>query len=61
MTKRVIFKHCWKTHKPQSTNNSSKDLQALVIDIYKILDGYAPPIMENLFVFRENVHNIRNF
>ena len=31
-----------------------------MIEVYKILNGSAPPIMENLFVFRGNIHNIRN-
>ena len=25
------------------------------------INGYAPPIMENFFIFRENTHNLRNF
>ena len=29
--------------------------------IYKIVKGEAPAIMKNLFIFRENIHNIRNF
>ena len=31
-----------------------------MIEVYKILNGYTPPIMESLFLFRENIHNIRN-
>ena len=38
-----------------------RNLPALMIEVYKIIKGYAPPIMENLLVFRKNVHNIRNF
>ena len=26
----------------------------------KALNCYSPPIMENVLVFRENIHNIRN-
>ena len=37
-----------------------RNLQSLMKEVYKILNGYVPPIMENLFVFLENVHNIRN-
>ena len=33
----------------------------LMIDVCKIINGYAPPIMDNLFIFRENTHNLRNF
>ena len=32
-----------------------------MIEVYKMLDGYAPPITENLFEFCENVHNTRKF
>ena len=38
-----------------------KKLQTLMIKIYKIINNIAPPIMNSLFLFRENVHNIRNF
>ena len=31
-----------------------------MIDVYKIINGYAPPIMDNFFIFRENTHNLRN-
>ena len=34
-----------------------RNLQDLMIEIHKILNGHAPPIMENFSVFRENVHN----
>ena len=30
-------------------------------EIYKNVDGVAPPIMNSLFEFRSNEHNIRNF
>ena len=30
-------------------------------EVYKIIKGEAPAIMKNLFIFRENIHNIRNF
>ena len=29
--------------------------------VYKIVKGEAPAIMKNLFIIRENTHNIRNF
>ena len=29
--------------------------------VYKIVKGEASAIMKNLFIFRENIHNIRNF
>ena len=30
-------------------------------EVYKIGNGIAPPIMNSLFNFRANIHNIRNF
>ena len=30
-------------------------------EVYKIFKGEASAIMKNLFTFRENIHNIRNF
>ena len=30
-------------------------------EVYKIIKGEASAIMNNLFIFRENIHNIRIF
>ena len=30
-------------------------------EVYKIVKREAPTIMKNLLIFRENIHNIRNF
>ena len=30
-------------------------------EVYKIVKGKAPAIMKNLFIFRENIRNIKNF
>ena len=38
-----------------------RNLQVLMTEIYKIVNGIAPPIMNSLFTFRLNQHNIRNF
>ena len=38
-----------------------RNLQVLMIEVFKIINGYAPPIMDNIFIFRENTHNLRNF
>ena len=32
-----------------------------MIEVVKIINGYAPPIMGNFFIFTENTHNLRNF
>ena len=30
-------------------------------EVYKTVKGEAPAILKNLFIFQENIHNIRNF
>ena len=44
-------------------NNESsihqKNLQTLMIELYKTIHKIDPPIMNSLFVFRENTHSIR--
>ena len=32
-----------------------------MIEIYKIVNKISPPIMNNLFEFREEIHNTRHF
>ena len=32
-----------------------------MIEFYKIINGYAPPITNNFFIIIENTHNLRNF
>ena len=38
-----------------------RNLQILMAEIYKIVNGVAPPIMNSLFEFRSNEYNVRNF
>ena len=38
-----------------------RNLQVLVMEIYKIVNGVALPIMNSLFELRSNEYNIRNF
>ena len=38
-----------------------ENLQVLMTEVYKTVNGIAPPIMNWLFNFRANIHNIRNF
>ena len=38
-----------------------RNLQVSMTEIYKIVNGIAPPIMNSLFTFRLNQHNLRNF
>ena len=37
------------------------NLQILMTEVYKIIKAEAPAITKNLFIFRENIHNIKNF
>ena len=37
-----------------------RNLQKLMIELHKIIHQITPPIMNSLFVFHENTHNIRN-
>ena len=38
-----------------------RNLQVLMTELFKIINGYVPPIMDNFFIFRENTCNLRNF
>ena len=38
-----------------------RNLQVLMTEIYKIVNGIAPPIMNSLFTFGLNQYNLRNF
>ena len=52
-------------HNLLETNNEltihQRNLQVLMTEIYKIVNGVAPPIMNSLFEFRSNEYNTRNF
>ena len=39
----------------------NKNIQTLLIDVYKDLIGLSPPIMSDLFTTKENIYNLRNF
>ena len=32
-----------------------------MIEVFKIINGYVPAIIDNCFIFRENTRNLRNF
>ena len=38
-----------------------RNLQILMIEVYKIFKREVLAIMKKLYIFRENIHNIRNF
>ena len=49
---------------PNEDNETSVhiwNLQFLMMDIYKLKNNYAPPIMHHLFQFRKNTSSLRNF
>ena len=33
-----------------------RNFQVLIIEVFKIINGYAPPIIDNFFKFREKTH-----
>ena len=43
------------------TSIHQRNLQFLMTEIYKIVNVIAPTIMNSLFMFRLNQHNLRNF
>ena len=38
-----------------------RNLQVLMTEVFKMINGCAPPIIDNCFLFRENTHNLKNF
>ena len=38
-----------------------RNLQVLMIEVYKAINGYVSPIMDNFFIFRKKTHNFRKF
>ena len=38
-----------------------RNLQVLMAEVFKIINGFATPIMEDFFLLCENTDNIRNF
>ena len=43
------------------TCNRHRNIQALMIEIYKMKNNLNPPIMDNMFERRNNTYNLRNF
>ena len=39
----------------------NKNIQTLLIEVYKNLNGLSPPIMLDLFTIRNKIYNLRNF
>ena len=59
MMKIAVLKLCFINNKDITVHQ--RNLQILMTEVYKIIKGEAPAIMKNLFIFRENIHNVRNF
>ena len=57
--KTSAFEHLLQANNEITTHQ--RYLQVLMVEVFKIINRLAPPIMEDFFLFRENTHNIRNF
>ena len=42
-------------------SNHHRNIQTLVVEIYKIKNNLNPPIMDFMFEKKNNTHNLRNF
>ena len=47
-------------YKDKSVTVHQKNLQILATDLYKILNGLSPDIMQDIFETKSNYYNIRN-
>ena len=52
---------CTLLSKNKEVSIHHRNIQVLVTEIFKVMTGVAPPIMQNLFEVRENKYNLRNF
>ena len=59
MTKPVPFEHL--LHANNEITAHQRNVQVLMIEVFKIINDFAPTIMKDFFLFCENTHNIRNF
>ena len=57
--KTSTFEHLLQANNEITTHQ--RNLQVLMVEVFKIINGFAPPMMEDFFLFCENAHNIRNF
>ena len=57
--KTSTFEHLLQANNEITTHQ--RNLQVLMVEVFKIINGFAPPIKEDFFLFRENTYNIRNF
>ena len=38
-----------------------KNFQALMVEVFKIINSFALPVLRDFFLFREKIHTIQNF
>ena len=57
--KAIAFEHLVQIN--NETTKHQRNLQVLMLEVFKIINGFVPSIMEDFFSFRENNHNIWNF
>ena len=57
--KTSTFEHLLQANNEITTHQ--RNLQVLMVEVFKIINGFAPPVMEDFFLFCENAHNILNF
>ena len=53
------FEHLLQANNERKTDQ--RNVQVLMVEVFKIINGFAPPIMEDFFLFHKNTHDIRNF
>ena len=56
---KTSYQNLLKTHNEPTIYQ--RNLQVLMTEFYKIVNGVAPPIMNSLFEFQSNEYSIRNF
>ena len=56
--KNNIFEHLLQANNEITTHQ--RNLQVLMVEVFKIVNGFVPPTMEDFFLFHENTHNIQN-
>ena len=57
--KTSTFEHLLQANNEIKTHQ--RNSQVLMVEVFKIINGFAPPVMEDFFLLRENTHNIQNF
>ena len=57
--KTSTFEHLLQANNEITTHQ--RNLQVLMVEVFKIINGFAPPIMEDFFLLHEKTHNVRNF